>query len=345
MRIGFFVNDVQKELSHYTTNGLALAALGRDHEAWVMGVDDLIYDEDDKVKAVARHVPKKKYKSSEAYLKDLKGSQARVEEITLDDLDVLFLRFDPAREPESRHWARRVGIDFGRAAMRNGVLVLNDPNGLSHARNKLYFQLFPQDVRPKTIITRNREHIKAFASKRKGFIILKPLQGFGGKGIFKVRGTETSNLNQIIDALSDGGYIIAQEYLEEANKGDTRLFLVNGQPLYFKGKYAAFRRIITAEHGLPPTASFERAELTDEILEIAEVVRPKLIRDGIFFARLDIVGNKLMEINVFTAGGLDLAQSFEGPNFCQAIVGALERKIEYIKFSRRSFNNLEMATM
>ena len=89
----------------------------------------------------------------------------------------------------------------------------------------------------------------------------------------------------------------------------------------------------------------ERAELTDEILEIAEVVRPKLVRDGIFFARLDIVGNKLMEINVFTAGGLDLAQNFEGPNFCQAIVGALERKIEYVKYSRRSFNNLEMATM
>ncbi|MBZ0190030.1 MAG: hypothetical protein K8F91_27565, partial [Candidatus Obscuribacterales bacterium] len=322
MRIGFFVNDVQKELVHYTTNGLALAALAQGHEAWMFGVDDLKYSEDDKVRAIARHVPKEKYKSTEFYLKDLKGKNARVEQITLDDLDILFLRFDPAREPERRHWARRVGIDFGRAAMRNGVLVLNDPNGLSHARNKMYFQLFPPEVRPKTIITRNREQIKEFASKRKGFIILKPLQGFGGKGIFKVRASETSNLNQIIDALSDGGYIVAQEYLEDASKGDTRLFLINGQPLKYKGKYAAFRRIISEEHGMPPTVSFERAVLTDDILEIAEVVRPKLVRDGIFFARLDIVGNKLMEINVFTAGGLDLAQKFEGPNFCTAIIGA-----------------------
>ncbi len=111
--------------------------------------------------------------------------------------------------------------------------------------NKMYFQLFPEEVRPRTLITRDRDEIKKFAQDEGGNIVLKPLQGSGGTGVFLVKKDDMGNLNQMIEAISKDGYIIAQEYLTAAEEGDTRLFLMNGQPLKFKGKYAAFRRVRT----------------------------------------------------------------------------------------------------
>ena len=76
-----------------------------------------------------------------------------------------------------------------------------------------------------------------------------------------------------------------------------------------------------------------------------EIVRPKLVADGMFLAGLDIVGDKLMEINVFSPGGLGSAQSFEGVNFANAVIDALERKVQYMGYYQRNFNNVDMATL
>ena len=133
--------------------------------------------------------------------------------------------------------------------MRHGVVVLNDPNGLSKAMNKMYFQTFPEEVRPRTLITRDREEIKAFAEEENGNIVLKPLQGSGGQSVFLIRPDDVPNLNQMIEAVSRDGYVVCQEYLPDAAKGDTRLFLMNGQPLRYKGRYAAFRRVRTGGTG------------------------------------------------------------------------------------------------
>lgn len=348
MRLALFINDVQTEKVTYTTNVLAMAAINRGHEAWVVSAEDMIYDRDDRVKAIARHAPKTLYKSAASYLSDLQGDKATVEEIVVDDLDVLLLRNDPADEIGVRNWAQSVGIDFGRVAMKNGVVVLNDPNGLAKARNKMYFQEFPEEVRPRTVITRNRKKIKEFAKEMGNWIVLKPLQGSGGKGVFLVKPEEMSNLNQIIDALSKEGYIIVQEYLPAAAKGDIRLFMMNGQPLKYKGKYAAFKRK-GAEGDIRSNVhaggSVEAAVVTDEALELAKMVRPKLVQDGMFLVGLDIVGNKLMEINVFSPGGLVNAQRFEGVNFAHAVIDSLENKVDYMKFYRRKFCNLEMCTL
>lgn len=348
MKLGLFVNDYMTEKVGYTTNRLAMAAINRGHEAWVISADGFKYDKDEKIKAVARHAPKNNYKVSETYLKDLQGSKARVEEITVDDLDVLFLRSDPSMDTGSRAWAQPVGINFGRLAMRHGVIVLNDPNGLAKAMNKMYFQLFPEEVRPRTIITRSKKAIKEFAEAEGGKIVLKPLQGSGGQGVFLVEQHDAKNLNQIVDALSKDGYIIAQEYLPEAAKGDTRLFLMNGQPLRYKGKYAAFRRIGAEDDvrsNVHAGGSIAQAEVTDEMLRLAEMVRPKLVQDGMFLVGLDVVGDKLMEINVFSPGGLGSAQKFEGVNFSHAVIEALEKKVAYMKYYHRNFDNVDLCTL
>jgi glutathione synthase len=238
MKIGFVVNEVMTEETGYTTTRLAMAALNRGHESWVIGAGDFAYDADESVHARATAAPKAQYKSSDTYIADLKGRRAKRERIHVDELDVLLLRSDPSTDLAHRSWAQGAGIIFGRVAMRRGLIVLNDPNGLSKAMNKMYFQLFPEEVRPKTVITRDRDEIRDFWKDQGGTIVLKPLQGSGGQGVFLVREGDGSNLNQMVDAVSRDGYVIAQEYLPAAQEGDTRLFLMNGQPLRHRGKYA-----------------------------------------------------------------------------------------------------------
>jgi glutathione synthase len=87
------------------------------------------------------------------------------------------------------------------------------------------------------------------------------------------------------------------------------------------------------------------AEITDTHLRVVEIVRPKLVQDGMFLVGLDIVGDKLMEINVFSPGGLGSAQKFEKVNFTHGVIDALENKVTYMQFYRRSFDNVEMATL
>ena len=348
MKIAFFVNEVSENEKAVATNRLVMAAINRGHEAWIIPSDSFFFDEDDRVKAIAIRPTKKKYKSSEVFSRDIMSAKVKTETIIVGDLDVLFLRSDPASETHSRTWARRVGLDFGRAAMRQGVLVVNDPNGLSTALNKMYFQLFPQSIRPKTIITRSNTQIREFANRHNQNIVLKPLQGPGGQGIFFVREHEMSNLNQIVDTLGSGGYIIAQEFLSGAEEGDTRMFIMNGQILKYKGRYAAYRRVRKGGHdsqGFIGSSRFEKVEVTDDMLEVAEVVRPKLIQDGMFLVRLDLIGSKLIEINVFTPGGLEIAQQFEGSNFFHAVINSLERKVEYMNHDYQHFMNIDLAVL
>lgn len=348
MRIGFVVNDIQSEKPGYTTIRLAMAAINLGHEAWLMGAGDFAYDADENIRARAKSVPKSRYRSSETFLSDLQGKKARAERITVDDLDVLMLRSDPSDDIGQRAWAQASGIIFGRVAMRRGVIVLNDPNGLSKAMNKMYFQFFPEEVRPTTIITRDNAEIKEFAKEQGGRIVLKPLQGSGGQGVFLVRPDDMSNLNQMVESVSRDGYVIAQEYLPAAAEGDTRLFLMNGLPLRYKGKYAAFRRVRTGDDmrsNVHAGGKIRAATITEEHLKIAEIVRPKLVQDGMFLVGLDIVGDKLMEINVFSPGGLGSAQKYEKVNFTHAVIRSMERKTDYMSFYRRNFDNVEMATL
>jgi glutathione synthase len=348
MKIGFVVNEIETEQETYTTTRLAMTAVNRGHEVWHIGTSDFAFDPDEHIRARARSVPKEKYKTQKAFLADLLGEEARTSRITVDELDVLMLRNDPAEDQVKRNWAQQAGILFGHAAARRGVIVLNDPDGLNSAINKMYFQLFPKEVRPETLITRDRDEIRAFAKEHKYDIIIKPLQGSGGQGVFRVTGKDGNNLNQMIEAVSRDGYVVAQQYLTEADKGDMRLFVMNGEPLRYKGKYAAFRRLRAPDDirsNMHVGGKKAPATVDDTCLRIVEMVRPKLVADGMFLVGLDIVGDKLMEINVFSPGGLGSAQSLEDVNFTIPILEAIEQKVHYREFYHGRFNNVSMATL
>jgi glutathione synthase len=348
MRIGFVVNDVRTEEPGFTTTRLAHEAHRQGHEVFLTGVGDLTYDPDEFIRARARSAPAgRNYKTPESYLADLQGKKSHQDRITIDDLDVLMLRNVPSDDYLRRPWAATAAAEFGRVAMRHGVIVVNDPNGLAQASTKMYFQLFPEHVRPRTLITRDRDEIRAFAQEQ-GRCVLKPLQGSGGASVFLVQQGDIPNLNQMIDAVSRDGFVIAQEYLPAAQDGDMRLFVMNGRPFQVKGKYAAFRRVRTGgdmRSNIHAGGKLAPAEVTDKDLKIAEIVRPKLVQDGMFLVGLDIVGDKLMEINVFSPGGLGSAQKFTKINFNRYVINALERKTNYMRFYGRNFNNVDMCTL
>ena len=347
MKIGFVVNDVMTEQAGYTTVRLASEAVNLGHDVFLFGVGDVAYDPDELIRARARTVPQKKYSSHESFLKDLQGPKSVKVRITVDDLDVLMLRNVPSDDYLKRPWAAATATEFGRVAMRHGVIVVNDPNGLAKASTKMYFQLFPDEVRPRTLITRDHDEIKAFA-REEGRCVLKPLQGSGGASVFLVQKGDIPNLNQMIDAVSRDGFVICQEYLTAAKEGDMRLFLMNGRPLQVKGKYAAFRRLRSGDDmrsNIHAGGKLAAAEVSAKDLQIAEIVRPKLVQDGMFLVGIDIVGDKLMEINVFSPGGLGSAQKFTKINFNKTVINALERKVGYMKFYGRNFNNVDICTL
>ncbi len=144
------------------------------------------------------------------------------------------------------------------------------------------------------------------------------------------------------------GYVIAQEHLPAAKEGDTRLFLMNGRPFEVNGKYAAFRRISAkgdARSNIHAGGRVAKAQVTDEMLQIADIVRPKLLHDGMFLVGLDIVGDKLMEINVFSPGGLGIATKFEGENFARAVIESLEHKVTYRARAKGKLTNPQLAML
>lgn len=332
MKIAFVVNDILTEKVHYTTTHLALEAQRRKHEIWYINVSDFAYDPDEQVHASARQPPQRLYDSTSAMLADLQSDRAISTRITVDKMDVMLLRNDPTEDFHSRPWARLAGINFGRLASRHGVVVLNNPDGLNHAVNKTYLEYFPKSVRPRSLITRDKNDIRDFSDAEGGTIVIKPLAGSGGRNVFLIRPEDAPNFNQMIEAVLQDGYVIAQEYLPQAVEGDTRLLLLNGQILRHEGKFAAIRRrrsMGDMRSNMSTGGTRAPAEVTETMIRLAETVGPRLIEDGIFLAGLDIVGDKIMEINVFSPGALYGASEVSGVNFMAPVIAALEHKVEH----------------
>jgi glutathione synthase len=349
MRFGFIVNDIATEQPQYTTTRLAFAATRRGHEVWTIGIGDLAQDPGGAVMGLGYSAADKRYRSLTSFAKDQLGAgSGRREKVVIDDLDLLMLRNDPSDDALDRPWAQTAGVLFGQLAAANGVIVVNDPVHLADAINKTYFQHFPEEVRPETLISRDAEDLKRFVADRGGCAVLKPLQGSGGQGVFVVRGTGPQNVSQIIESITRDGFVVAQEYLTEAEAGDVRLFVMNGQPLKVGDTYAAFRRVNATDDprsNMHAGGQAKPVKVTPAMLRLVEVVRPKLIQNGMFLVGLDIVGTKLMEVNVFSPGGLGSISALYDVDFADAVVEAMERKVALRAGYGPSLPNTALATL
>ncbi len=348
MKIGFVVNDVGSEQPQYTTTRLAMAANRQGHEVWLMGVGDFSHRGDGSIGARARTAPGRRYTSLESYMRAVQSAKREAQRVSIDEFDVLVMRNDPAEDAIDRPWAVTSGILFAQLSVLRDVLVVNDPANLANAVNKTYFQHFPEAVRPRTLISRDRDELIEFVHDLGDAAVLKPLQGSGGASVFMVSDGEAPNLNQMIEAISRDGYVVAQEALPEAADGDVRMFVMNGEPLRVGKAYAAFRRVNSGpdlRSNMHVGGQARRVRVTDAMLAACDAARPKLIADGMFLVGLDIVGDKLMEVNVFSPGGLGSCQKLYGVNFADAVVAALERKVEIRPHCGPHVDNARLATL
>ena len=348
MKICFVVNDISTEKCG-TTVYILYEAWKRKHAVYVMGVGDFCFTHNEALSIDSTYLPKTlEPKNPKEYLEMLQGEKAKKKKIIATDLDVLFIRNNPTEEGTGREWAEQAGIAFGRMMQQDGVLVLNDAYALSHAFiDKLYFEELPSSIKPASLITRNKDDILDFFDKHKKKMVLKPLEGSGGKDVYLIDKNE-KNTNQIITTLSNQGYIIAQEYLPAVKEGDVRVLLMNGKVLKKGDKYGIIRRVSGEgefRSNFAVGASADKSPLTEDMEKIIKITAPKLIRDGLFFVGLDIVKDKLIEINVLSPGGLDHFPDIGLPDFTDVVVDAIERKVEYKKLYAGKISNRLLATM
>jgi glutathione synthase len=346
MKIAFIINDHETEKANFTTPALGFAAYKREHDVYFIGVGELAYASNGHLSARCKTISGKNFNGQETFFKAVQKEEYK--RITSEELDVLFLRNDPSDEINERDWAQNAAFIFGEIAMRDKVLVLNHPSTLASAVNKMYFQHFPGVLRPKTIITRDHKEIKDFFKEQKNKMILKPLQGSGGTNVFMMDKDNEHNLTQTIDAISRDGYVIAQEYLPDAKNGDTRLFLMNGEPLKAQEQYAIMQRVNASgdiRSNIHAGGRPKKAKMTDQILELAEIVRPKLVQDGMFLVGIDIVGDKLMEINVFSPGGLNVMGAMYEVDFATEVIKSIEKKVHYNNLYHNYLFNSRLATL
>jgi glutathione synthase len=296
------------------------------------------------------HVKKNlKYKTVEEFWTQIQEDANKKTVITSEDLDVLFLRNNPTEETDDRKWAEHSAIAFARMVQQEDVLVLNDAFAMSHAYiDKLYFEELPSEIKPNSLITRDINDLLQFWESVGKQMVLKPLEGSGGQNVYLI-GEDKKNIHQIFETLISQGYVIAQEFLPEVSKGDVRVILMNGKILEEDGEKAVIRRLNKDKDefrsNLSLGATAKKAKYTKKMQHIVEVTAPKLIKDGLFFVGLDIVDDKLIEINVLSPGGLDHCEEIGMPTFTTTIIEAIERKVEYKKLYKNKISNKVLATM
>jgi glutathione synthase len=328
MKIAFFVNEIATEESEFATTRLAKAAAQRDHEVWYVGVGDVDYDPDEKLRARGHRGDYKGGDDLKTYLDRVQDDEQQGA-IVLDDFDAVWLRNDSIQDLQNRPWATSMGVVFGQMLVDRGVTVVNDPVGLSRAGSKLYLQEFPPVIRPCCIVTRHIEEIRGFV-ERFGRTIVKPLYGAQGRNVFVIEDEEDPNLKQIVAAIMEDGYITAQEFVAGAEDGDLRLFLLEGDLMKVDKTYAAFKRVprgTDVRANISTGGKPEEVQISDEELRIVETMRDRLVKDGMFFVGIDVIGDKVVEINAESPGGMQSIEYFSGIDFGLKVCEALEKRV------------------
>ncbi|MCI2964715.1 glutathione synthase [Shewanella sp. N2AIL] len=237
----------------------------------------------------------------------------------MSELDVILMRKDPPFDTEFIYATYML-----ERAEEQGVLIVNKPQSLRDANEKLFTAWF-SEFTPETIVTRDAKRIRAF-HQAKGDIILKPLDGMGGTSIFRVK-QDDPNLGVIIETLTCYGqqYAMAQAFIPEITKGDKRILVVDGEPV----PYALARIPMKGETrgNLAAGGSGVAQPLSDSDWAIARAIGPELKKRGLIFVGLDVIGDKLTEINVTSPTCIREIQAAFDVDITGMLMDAIEARI------------------
>ncbi|MGB5190774.1 glutathione synthase [Robiginitalea sp.] len=262
-------------------------------------------------------------------------AKLRDEMLPLAGFDVLFMRANPPLDPLMLNFLDSVKDD---------VFIVNSLQGLREANNKLYTAAFGDshsNIIPVTHVSKNKKYlIRQIKESKSDKMILKPLNGFGGSGVILIEKSAMSNINSLLDFYITNGdgsssYVILQEYIEGADKGDIRILLLNGEPI------GAMRRIPGDEDhrsNVSAGGSVAKHTLTKEEKALCKQIGPKLVNDGLYFVGIDVIGGKLVEVNVMSPGGITYMNKVYKTKIQSRVIDFIESRVldQLQAFDRRS---------
>ncbi|WP_143872362.1 glutathione synthase [Catenovulum sediminis] len=241
-------------------------------------------------------------------------------DIALSELDAILMRKDPPFDTEYIYATYLL-----ERAESEGCLIVNKPQSLRDANEKLYTAWF-SEFTPDTLVTRSKDRLKAFHKSHKD-VILKPLDGMGGASIFRLK-EDDSNVGVIIETLTEHGtrFAMAQEYLPAIKDGDKRILLVDGEPI----EYCLARIPAQGETrgNLAAGGKGVARPLSDSDWKIAKAIGPIVKEKGLIFVGLDVIGDKLTEINVTSPTCIREIEAAFDINISARLFDAIEKRLQ-----------------
>lgn len=310
LKIAFQMDPIEHvDIDADSSFRLAESAQDRGHSLFVYSPDDLSYQEG-RIMARGRKVTLRRVVGDHAAF----GPETDVD---LRDFDVVWLRQDPPFDMSyitTTHLLERLAPD---------TLVVNDPKWVRNAPEKLFVLNYP-GLMPPTAIARRLETIRAFRAVH-GDIIVKPLFGNGGAGVFRLTPEDRNlaSLHEMFLALSREPLMV-QKFLPDVSAGDKRVILVDGEAVGAINRVPAPGETRSNMHvgGRP-----EKATLTDRDLEICAAIGPDLKRMGQVFVGIDVIGHYLTEINLTSPTGIQELERFDGTDIAGRIWDVIEAKL------------------
>jgi glutathione synthase len=294
-----------------TTYVFMREAAKRGHEIWACEVTELVAGPGGK--AVA-HV-------TQTTLRD--GSDpwyalGERREESLDGFDVVWMRKDP---PYDLNFFTATHLLSLASAP---TLVINDPAGLREVTEKLFVLRYP-DLTPETLVTRSIEELRRFRDKLGGEMVIKPVDGCGGEGVFHLTPGDR-NVNALLEMATEHGsrYQIAQRYLPEVRDGDKRIILLEGEPI---GAVLRVPEHYETRANFHVGGSAAKTEITEREREICARLAPALAEHGILFAGIDVIGDWLTEVNVTSPTGIQEINALDGVCLEACVLDAVERRV------------------
>lgn len=257
----------------------------------------------DSVASAFCDVFKKTQKVSDNIVSFYKKAEFKRAQLPVAGFDVVFMRANPPLDALAMNFLDSV---------RGDTFIMNDIDGLRIANNKLYTASFHDttgEFIPPTHVSKNKEYLeRIFNESTSDKMILKPLDGYGGRGVIVLEKSAQQNFSSLLDFYIGGddsgkgsNYVILQDYVEGAEQGDVRILMLNGEPI------GAMRRI-PAENDVRSNVHaggrVVKHKLTPQELKLCKYIGPKLVRDGLYFTGIDVIGEKLIEVNVLSPGGI-----------------------------------------
>jgi len=312
IKLGIVMDPIsQVNVKKDSSMAMMFEAQKRGYEIYYMEMKDL-YLEQGQCRATTQKV--KVYDDPQHWY-DL----AEVEDIAVSELDAVLMRKDPPFDTEfiyATYMLERAEVE--------GTLIVNKPQSLRDCNEKLFTAWFA-DLTPRTLVTRNNDKIRAFHQAEKD-IIIKPLDGMGGSSIFRIKEND-ANVGVILETLTNHGnqYAMVQEFMPAIKDGDKRILIVNGEPMPY-----CLARIPAQGETRGNLAAGGRGEarpLSASDKLIAETIAPELKKRGLYFVGLDVIGDKVTEINVTSPTCIREIEAAYPINISGKLMDAIEENI------------------